>query len=131
MSISSRTLRIATAASLAVILAVAITMVATPWWQRVTKDSFVGYFANANGLYTGDEVRILGVAVGTVDKSEPRPGRTKATFSVDRQYPIPADAEAAILSPSLVTARAIQLVPAYDGGPKLRPGASIPLERTA
>jgi phospholipid/cholesterol/gamma-HCH transport system substrate-binding protein len=36
-----------------------------------------------------------------------------------------------ILSPSLVTARAIQLVPAYSGGPKLADGATIPQERTA
>jgi phospholipid/cholesterol/gamma-HCH transport system substrate-binding protein len=53
------------------------------------------------------------------------------TFSVDKQYAVPADARAAILSPSLVTSRAIQLVPAYSGGPKLSPGASIPLSRTA
>ena len=80
----------------------------------------------ANGLYTGDEVRILGVAVGTIDEIDPQPSRTKVTFSVDRQYSVPADAKAAILSPSLVSARAIQLVPAYSGGPKLAAGASIP-----
>ena len=44
---------------------------------------------------------------------------------------MPADAQAAILSPSLVSARAIQLVPAYSGGPKLAAGATIPQERTA
>ena len=113
------------------ILAVAITVVATPWWKGVTRDTFVAYFPNTNGLYTGDEVRILGVAVGTVDKIEPQPDTTKVTFSVDSQYPVPADVRAAILSPSLVSARAIQLVPAYSGGPKLAAGATIPQERTA
>ena len=93
------------------ILAVAITVVATPWWNRVAKNTFVAYFANANGLYTGDEVRILGVEVGTVEAIDPQPNRTKVTFSVDSEYPVPADARAAILSPSLVSARAIQLVP--------------------
>ena len=129
MSVS--TLRIAIATSLAVILAVAITVVATPWWDRISKDTFVAYFANANGLYTGDEVRILGVEVGTVESIDPQPNRTKVTFSVDREYPVPADARAAILSPSLVSARAIQLVPAYSGGPKLAAGAAIPQDRTA
>ena len=124
-------MRIALATSLTVILAVAITVVATPWWDRVTKDTFVAYFANANGLYTGDEVRILGVEVGTVEAIDPQPNRTKVTFSVDRQYSVPADARAAILSPSLVSARAIQLVPAYSGGPKLAAGEAIPQERTA
>ena len=113
------------------LLAVAITVVATPWWDRVTKDTFVAYFANANGLYTGDEVRILGVAVGTIDEIDPQPNRTKVTFSVDREFPVPADARAAILSPSLVSARAIQLVPAYSGGPKLAAGDAIPQDRTA
>jgi phospholipid/cholesterol/gamma-HCH transport system substrate-binding protein len=127
----SRAVRITLAAVLSVTLAVAITVVATPWWDRVAKNTFVAYFANANGLYTGDEVRILGVAVGTVDAIDPEPDRTKVTFSVDRQYPVPADVQAAILSPSLVTARAIQLVPAYSGGPKLAAGATIPQNRTA
>jgi phospholipid/cholesterol/gamma-HCH transport system substrate-binding protein len=97
----------------------------------LSSNTYVAYFANTNGIYTGDEVRILGVAVGTVEKIEPQPDAAKVTFTVDSQYPVPADARAAILSPSLVTARAIQLVPAYSGGPKLADGATIPQERTA
>src|SRR4051794_6512548 len=128
---SARTLRIATAITLAVTLAVAITVVATPWWKNVARNTYVAYFANTNGLYTGDEVRILGVAVGTVEEIDPLPNSARVTFSVDRQYPVPADVQAAILSPSLVSARAIQLVPAYSSGPKLADGAAIPKERTA
>jgi phospholipid/cholesterol/gamma-HCH transport system substrate-binding protein len=126
-----RLLRIATAITLSVTLAVAITVVATPWWKNVARNTYVAYFANTNGLYTGDEVRILGVAVGTVEHIDPQPNAAKVTFSVDKQYPVPADVQAAILSPSLVSARAIQLVPAYSSGPKLADGASIPKERTA
>ena len=66
-----------------------------------------------------------------MDNQCPQPTSSKVTFSVDKQYSVPADARAAILSPSLVTSRAIQLVPVYSGGPKLSPGASIPLNRTA
>ena len=44
---------------------------------------------------------------------------------------MPADAKAVILSPSLVTARAIQLTPAYTGGPVMADDAVIPRERTA
>jgi phospholipid/cholesterol/gamma-HCH transport system substrate-binding protein len=128
---SARTLRVSTAITLAVTLAVAITVVATPWWKSVARNTFVAYFANTNGLYTGDEVRILGVAVGTVEEIDPQPDAAKVTFSVDKQYPVPADVQAAILSPSLVSARAIQLVPAYSSGPKLADGASIPKEHTA
>lgn len=126
-----RVLRIATAVALVATLFTGITVVATPWWKGVSRNTFVADFANANGLYTGDEVRILGVAVGTVDEIEPQPQSIKVTFSVDSQYPVPADVAAAILSPSLVSARAIQLVPAYSGGPKLASGSTIPRERTA
>jgi phospholipid/cholesterol/gamma-HCH transport system substrate-binding protein len=124
-------LRIMAGISLVVTLVVGITVVATPWWKPLSSNTYVAYFANTNGIYTGDEVRILGVAVGTVEKIEPQPDAAKVTFTVDSQYPVPADARAAILSPSLVTARAIQLVPAYSGGPKLADGATIPQERTA
>ena len=130
-STSTRTVRFATAATLVITLVLAVTVVATPWWDRVSKDTFVAYFANANGLYTGDEVRILGVDVGRVDAIEPQPDNTKVTFSIDSKYPVPADVKAAVLSPSLVSARAIQLVPAYTSGPKLVSGAAIPQDRTA
>jgi len=126
-----RAVRIATAISLVVTLAVGITMVTTSWWKSVSRNTYVAYFANTNGLYTGDEVRILGVAVGTVEKIDPQPNAAKVTFTVDSQYSVPADARAAVLSPSLVTARAIQLVPAYSGGPKLADGGIIGQERTA
>ena len=126
-----RATKIGTAISLVLILAVGISMMVTPWWKQVTRNTYIAYFPNTNGVYTGDEIRILGVAVGTIEKIEPQPNAAKVTFTVDSQYSLPADVRAAILSPSLVTARAIQLVPVYSGGPKLADGATIPEERTA
>jgi phospholipid/cholesterol/gamma-HCH transport system substrate-binding protein len=131
MNISRRTLQRVTAITLAVTLAAASFLVGKKLWKEVEKNTYSAYFAEANGLFVGDEIRVLGVAVGAVDKIEPQPTSSKVTFSVDKQYAIPAAARAAILSPSLVTPRAIQLVPVYSGGPKLSPGASIPLNRTA
>jgi virulence factor Mce-like protein len=128
---SRRTLQLLTAISLVGTLVVASLFVAVKLWRDVEKNTYTAYFTEANGLFVGDEIRILGVAVGVVDKIEPQPTSSRVTFSVDKQYSVPADARAAILSPSLVTPRAIQLVPAYSGGPKLSPGASIPLSRTA
>ncbi len=130
-NISRRTLRRVTAITLALTLTAASFLVGTKLWHEVERDTYSAYFAESNGLFVGDEIRILGVAVGVVDKIEPQPTSSKVTFSVDKQYPVPADARAAILSPSLVTSRAIQLVPVYSGGPKLSPGESIPLNRTA
>jgi phospholipid/cholesterol/gamma-HCH transport system substrate-binding protein len=131
VNIDRRALQTVTAISLTVTLVVASFLVGKQLWKEVEKNTYSAYFTEANGLFVGDEIRILGVAVGTVDKIEPQPAGSKVTFSVDKQYSIPADARAAILSPSLVTSRAIQLVPVYSGGPKLSAGASIPLNRTA
>ena len=126
-----RATKIGTAISLVLILAVGISMMVTPWWKQVTRNTYIAYFPNTNGVYIGDEIRILGVAVGTIEKIEPQPNAAKVTFTVESEYPVPADVRAAILSPSLVTSRAIQLVPVYSGGPKLADGATIPEERTA
>ena len=103
--------------------------------SRVVGDAdrtkITAYFTNSTGIYVGDEVRILGVRVGEIDSIEAQPQQVKITFWVKDRFKIPADAQAVILSPSLVSARAIQLVPAYDGGPVMPTRSVIPLERTA
>jgi phospholipid/cholesterol/gamma-HCH transport system substrate-binding protein len=91
----------------------------------------VAYFANSNGIYAGDEVRILGVPVGKIDRIEPQPQRAKITFWYDAKYSVPADAKAVVLSPSLVAVRAIQLTPAYTGGRSMADGAVIGEDHTA
>ncbi len=92
--------------------------------------SVVGYFTSAVGLYPGDQVRVLGVPVGQVDTIEPRPSDVKITMSVSKDVKIPKDAQAIIMSPNLVSARFIQLTPAYTGGAVLPDGGSIALGRT-
>jgi len=98
---------------------------------KVTRTSVIAYFDNSNGIFAGDDVVILGVKVGHVDNIEPQPQRAKITFSLDHKYRVPANVNAVILSPKLITARAIQLTPAYTGGPTLAEGAVIPQSRTA
>lgn len=88
------------------------------------------YFDNSNGVFPGDEIRILGVPVGAIESIEPQPQSVKVKFWVDKKFKVPADVQAAILAPSLVTARAIQLTPAYTSGPAMKPGGVIPLNRT-
>ncbi|OBI73188.1 mammalian cell entry protein [Mycolicibacterium fortuitum] len=106
-------------------------VVAVKAYQRASHLEVVGYFQNTNQLFSGDDVMIQGVPVGRVEKIEPGPERVKVTFWIDDTYKVPADAKAVILSPQLVTGRAIQLVPPYRGGPTLSTGAVIPLDRTA
>jgi len=122
--------RIGVAILLAVVLVTGVVIVATS--AGVAKRVHVtAYFANSNGIYAGDEIRILGVPVGRIEKIEPEPDTVKITFWYDEKYPVPANVNAAVISPSLVSVRAIQLTPAYKGGAKLADNAVIPQERTA
>jgi len=99
--------------------------------DTINKTNVVAYFENTNGIYVGDDVRILGVNVGKITSIEPQPENVKVSFWFDSKYKVPADAKAAILSPTLVTARAIQLTPVYSSGPEMKDDAVIPQERTA
>ncbi len=54
----------------------------------------------------------------------------RVTLHYNNKYRVPANATASILNPSLVASRTIQLSPPYTGGPVLRDGAVIPIERT-
>lgn len=117
------------------VLATALVLVAGVILAMRTADAaarttVVAYFDNSNGVFAGDDVLIRGVPVGKIVKIEPQPLRAKISFWFDRKYRVPADAAAAILSPQLVTGRAIQLTPPYAGGPTMADGTVIPQERT-
>jgi len=99
--------------------------------SQANNRTVVGYFTSAVGLYPGDQVRILGVQVGSIGTIEPRPSDVKITMSVSKDAKVPKDARAVIISPNLVSARFIQLTPAYTGGAVLPDGGSIDLARTA
>ena len=101
------------------------------WLPSSANTHVVAYFDNSNGVFVGDDVLILGVKVGAIDKIEPQPQRAKVSFSFKNKYQVPAQVSAVILSPKLITSRAIQLTPAYSGGPTLASGAVIPQNRTA
>ena len=62
-------------------------------------------------------MRILGVAVGKVTEVTPKGDKVEVEFEFDGKYKVPADAKAAVVAPSLVSDRYVQLLPAYTGGP--------------
>lgn len=123
-------IRIWLALLLAVVLTVGVVAIVRTT-TNIARTAFTAYFDNTNGLFVGDEIRILGVPVGEIERIDAEPDRAKVSFWIDDHYSVPADAKAVILAPSLVTARAIQLTPAYTGGPTLPADAVIPMERTA
>lgn len=126
----TRKRQIGLAAVLALIL-VAGFIVALRNSAGIGRTHLVAYFDNSNGIFVGDEVRIVGVPVGKIDKIEPQPLQVKISFWLDDHIKVPADAKAVILSPTLVTSRAIQLTPAYTSGPVMADNTVIGRDRTA
>jgi phospholipid/cholesterol/gamma-HCH transport system substrate-binding protein len=90
----------------------------------------VAYFPSTTGLYAHDEVKVMGVKVGSIQSIQPDGDRVRVEMVIGSQ-PIPADVKAAIVAPSLVSGRFVQLAPAYSDGPKMGDGDTIPLNRTA
>lgn len=101
------------------------------WFARSSTDTATLYFTNTAGMYEGDPVSILGVPVGTVDQIQPEGDRVRVQVSYDSTVKVPADAQAVIVAPTLVTGRYVQFAPPYTGGPILADGATIDVDRTA
>lgn len=125
-----RLIRIGLAVLLAGSLVAGAVLVAGAWNTHV-RTKVTAYFDNSNGIFVGDDVVMLGVRIGEIATIEPQPERAKITFWFDRKYQVPAEASAVILSPQLITSRAIQLTPAYTGGAEMTDGTVIPQNRTA
>ncbi|MBB4686496.1 MCE family protein [Amycolatopsis jiangsuensis] len=116
--------------TIAIVLALAVA--GGLWWtlKDAGRHHLTAYFSGAVGLYEGNSVRMLGVDVGTVTKVQPMGKQVQVDVEYDRSVPVPADAKAVIVSPSLVSDRYVQLAPAYTGGPRISDGAVIGLDRT-
>lgn len=128
---TGKPLRIAGAGLLALVLLAGAALLIGRTVLKPT--TITAYFSTATAIYPGDEVRVSGVKVGTIDRIEPQGTQAKLTLRVDRKVPVPADAKAVIVAPNLVAARFVQLTPAYHrgDGPTLSDGAVIPREHTA
>lgn len=113
-----------------VVTVVAGAVVAVSLFKASNRAHFTAYFDNSNGIFPGDDVMIVGVPVGKIDTITPEPRRVKVTFWVDRQYKVPSEVKAVVMSPQLITARAIQLTPVYTEGPVLQANSVIPQNRT-
>jgi phospholipid/cholesterol/gamma-HCH transport system substrate-binding protein len=101
------------------------------WRSRPAEHVLAASFTKAVGVYVGSDVRVLGVKIGHVVAVKPQGRTVRIEMRYDRNYDIPADAQAVIVPPSVVSDRYIQLTPAYTGGPKLADGAALGSDRTA
>ena len=117
------------------LVAVIAVLVATGVWQLSRLGAgrhITAYFTNASALFEDNAVQMKGVTIGTINKITPEGDKVRVDMTVtDSEVQLPAELNAAVVSPSLVTGRNVTVFPAYTGGPELADGAVIPIERTA
>lgn len=118
----------------AVLLVVVLLVVAVVQLVRgdgVPQRSITAHFATTPGLYTGNQVDVLGMPIGKVTSIEPRPGEVQVRFDVPADLPLPADVQVMLMAPNLISDRYLELYPPYKSGAKLAGDAQVPVERTA
>jgi phospholipid/cholesterol/gamma-HCH transport system substrate-binding protein len=115
----------------AVVVALGIGAGVVIWQHRSPGRRVVAHFEKAVGIHEGSDLRVLGVKIGTVAAVIPQGRTVRIEMRYDDRYDIPADAQAVIIPPSVVSDRYIQLTPAYTGGPRLADNADLPVSRTA
>ena len=111
---------------LALVTAAAITMFTGSDSKRV-----VAHFPRAISIYEGSEVRVLGVPIGNVETVEPSGTDVVVTMTYDSDVELPADAKAAIVAPSIVGDRFVQITPVYTGGEVMADNVELPVEQSA
>jgi phospholipid/cholesterol/gamma-HCH transport system substrate-binding protein len=100
-------------------------------WPHDDTKTVSAHFPRTISLFEGNEVRIMGVPVGQITAIVPEGNSVRVDMEYDAQYDVPADAKAAIVTPTLVADRFVQLTPAYSGGPVMADGADISMADTA
>ncbi|WGL52005.1 MCE family protein [Nocardioides sp. BP30] len=109
------------------VLATGITLLSRGSGDR----TLTAHFPRTISIYTGSDVRVLGVPVGKVDKVTPDGTDVIVTMHYDKDVKVPQDAQAVIVAPSVVGDRYVQLTPVYTSGPTLKDGAVLQTDRTA
>ncbi|AHH22361.1 MCE family protein [Nocardia nova] len=87
-------------------------------------------FRNIAGIFEGNPITVLGLEVGKIDKIIPKGEYVEVHMTVNHDVDIPKNVTAAIISPSIVTDRHIELTPRYTGGPKLPDNTHLTVQQT-
>jgi phospholipid/cholesterol/gamma-HCH transport system substrate-binding protein len=73
-------------------------------------ETYCAIMPDSIGLYTGNQVTMRGIPVGSVTAITPQNGAVKVEFAVDADKPVYADAGATTLSDSVVASRQLAVV---------------------
>ncbi len=99
--------------------------------EAVEPKSVSAHFPRAVSIFEGTDVRVLGVSVGRVLSVTPEGGSVRVEMEYDGELDLPSDAQAVIVTPTLVSDRFVQLTPVYTEGQTMPDGADIALPDTA
>ncbi len=113
------------------VIVVLLVAAAVVMFRGEERKTLTAHFPRTISVYEGSDVRVLGVSIGQVDTVTPSGTDVVVTMSYDADVKIPADATAAIIAPSIVGDRFIQLTPVYTGGEVLADDATLDTDRTA
>ena len=124
-------MRIVKRAILPAVIVIALVVAAFTMFSGGETKTVTAHFPRTISIYEGSDVRVLGVPVGTVDTVTPSGTDVVVKMTYDADVKIPADAKAAIVAPSIVGDRFVQLTPVYTGGDVLADGEVLDEDRTA
>jgi virulence factor Mce-like protein len=114
-------------------VAVAVVLLAATFFlvrdEPETK-TVTAHFSRAVSVYEGSQVRVLGVPIGEVTAVVPEGNSVRVEMEYAAEHKVPADAQAVIVTPTLVADRFVQLTPAWTGGAVMADGADIELPET-
>jgi phospholipid/cholesterol/gamma-HCH transport system substrate-binding protein len=122
--------RLLTGVAAVVVIAIVVAAAVVVVIRHERRMTITAYFTESNGIYPGNHVDILGLAVGSVSSVTPEPHQVKVVLSLPKGTKIPADAQAYIVPPSVISDRYVGLSPAWKSGPTLADGAVLPLAKT-
>jgi phospholipid/cholesterol/gamma-HCH transport system substrate-binding protein len=99
--------------------------------QKLFSENYTlgAHFENAQGVLAGDMVKIAGVDVGRVTKTEIKGDLAYVEFEVEQGIQLPQDTEVAIRWRNVVGQRFLYLYPG-DSDSLLKEGNTIPVEQT-
>ncbi|MGH3475176.1 MAG: MCE family protein [Aeromicrobium sp.] len=115
---------------LAAAVPVVLLLLAFLVFPRDGSRTVTAHFDRAVAVYPGTDLRVMGVQIGEVKSIVPDGNSVRVEMVYDEEYKLPADAKAAVVTPTLVADRYVQVFPAYGKGAVMPDGADIPLSRT-
>ncbi len=117
--------------TVAMLLVAALLVVVFGEFRFTSEKGYHATFTDASRLKAGQDVRIAGVPVGTVNSVKLNPDNTvDVAFDIDKRYQLYTSTRAVVRYENLVGDRYLEITSGPGELRKLAPGATIPVTNT-